>query len=300
MNKGTVFNIQKYSLHDGPGIRTTVFLKGCPLNCWWCHNPESKALAKQVTFTKKLCIGCESCLNRCENNAIDLSRENSIFDRGKCKRCGSCSEVCPTNAIKLLGKEMTVAEVVNEIEKDRVFYEESEGGVTFSGGEPLMQHDFLYQLLKKCKQKDLHTALDTSGFTDWHILEKAAKLTDLFLYDIKHMTNEKHLKFTGVSNAPILSNLQRLALVHSNIQIRLPIIPGINDDEENIVATGEFISAIGLRNVSILAYHHTGVDKYERIEEAYKLPNTLEPTHDEMQRIARILEAFRLIVRIGG
>ncbi|SDK01354.1 glycyl-radical enzyme activating protein [Natronincola ferrireducens] len=300
MQKGIVFNIQKYSLHDGPGIRTTVFLKGCPLNCWWCHNPESKNLGKQLIFVKSRCIGCGLCSNRCHNSAIDLIKESNNIDRQKCENCGMCAEACPTNAMELIGKEMTIEEVMKEIEKDRVFYEESKGGVTFSGGEPLVQWEFLYELLKKCKQQGISTAVDTSGFTSWNILEKISKLTDLFLYDLKHMKEEEHQRFTGVSNMTILNNLNKLALIHPNIHIRIPIIPGINNDEENIGATGKFISSLGLNRVSILPYHHVGMDKYNRIEEIYKIPEILEPSDEEMQGIAKVLKTFKLNVMIGG
>lgn len=300
MEKGIVFNIQKYSLHDGPGIRTTIFLKSCPLNCWWCHNPESKRLEKQVIFTKKRCIGCATCVSKCQEYAIDLIKENNIIDKEKCNDCGICTEVCPTNAIELIGKEMTVSEVMKEIEKDRVFYEESKGGVTFSGGEPLMQDKFLYELLKECKRKKIHTTVDTSGFASWSTLEKISKLTDLFLYDIKHMEEEKHLRFTGVSNIPIFKNLEKLVSTHPNIHIRMPIIPRMNDDKNNILATGEFISSLGLNKVNILPYHCVGVDKYKRIGEIYKIPEILEPTHEEMEAIKENLNLLKLNVIVGG
>jgi len=263
MTTGIVFNIQRYSIHDGPGIRTTVFLKGCPLNCWWCQNPESQ-----------------------------LSELEMIF--------GKCIEKCPALAREMIGEKLTTEEVIKEVEKDLVFYKESGGGVTFSGGEPLGQTEFLEELLNVCREKKIHTTVDTSGYISWEILNKISPKVDLFLYDLKLMDNERHKKYTGVSNEIILGNLEKLSSVHNNIFIRFPVIPGINDDYQNIKKTGEFLSSLKIAQVNLLPYHYIGMDKYKRVGRTYKLVDIQSPSEEKLSEISAILKKFNLNVKLRG
>jgi len=297
---GIVFNIQKYSIHDGPGIRTTVFLKGCPLDCWWCHNPESKKQGLEIIYWPQKCLGCGSCINVCPQKAIYMEGGSLEKNKELCLRCGKCSKFCPTEAMELVGKQMTIDQVMKEIEKDKIFYDESKGGVTFSGGEPLTQPEFLYGLLQRCKGQGIHTAVDTSGLASWEVLSKIIKGTDLFLYDIKHLDDEAHKKYTGVSNQLILGNLKKLAYEGAHINIRMPIIPGINDDDENIVNTALFITSLNINLVNILPYHHTGADKYGRLGELYRLSDVQSPSDERMLQIQKRMKEFGLNVRIGG
>ncbi len=300
MEKGIIFNIQKHSIHDGPGIRTTVFLKGCHLKCWWCHNPESINPKKEMIFWKDRCINCGDCQNACDVNGVEQNVHNHENDNKQCILCGKCVEVCPTEAREIIGKSMTIHEVLEEIEKDSVFYDETGGGVTFSGGEPLLQHEFLYDILRKCKEKGIHTAIDTSGYVTWDVFEKIVDYVDLFLYDIKHFDKNLHRKYTGVSNGLILENLEKLSTVHNNIIIRVPIIPSINDDKKNILKIGEFIQSLNLHDVNILPYHNTGMDKYERLNKGYKLSFLECPSKESMIKIKDLLDRFALSVKIGG
>ncbi len=301
MIKGIVFDIKKFSIHDGPGIRTTVFFKGCPLNCWWCHNPESQAVGLEMMFQAKRCIRCGACEAVCTQGAISQNGNLVFTDEEKCTLCGVCVESCYAEARETVGQEMTVAQVMAEIERDVIFYDESGGGVTFSGGEPLLQPDFLLALLQACKEREIHTALDTCGFASWETLDRVRGLVDLFLYDLKLMDGTKHQEFTGVPNDPILKNLQMLSTRGQNVILRLPIIPGLNDDEENIRQTGEFATtSLGLDRIDILSYHHTAVDKYNRLKRDYGLSQIRPPSNGRMAEIAQILHGFGLQVRIGG
>ena len=296
---GMVFNIQKYSIHDGPGIRTTIFFKGCPLACWWCHNPESLASNTQIVFLRNKCIGCGDCVTSCPHGAIAFS--GSIArDETKCRLCEYCVETCPTGAMEKIGQKKTVAEIMQAIEKDSVFYEESGGGVTFSGGEALNQLEFLDALLTACKAKRIHTALDTSGYAPWESIARIANKVDLFLYDIKLMDEAKHKKYTGVSNTLILDNLKRLAAGQRRVWIRIPVIPGINDDEKNITAIGEFLSSLNLQDVYLLPYHNIAIDKYARLGKPYPLPNLASLSDSQMDNVTQILKAFNLHINIGG
>lgn len=300
MITGTIFNVQKYSIHDGPGIRTTIFFKGCPLGCWWCHNPESLESKTEIIFLLNKCIGCQDCMKSCPNGAITFSDQGLKRDNTKCSLCLECVNICPTGATEQAGKKMTVEDVIKEIEKDRVFYEESGGGATFSGGESLLQIEFLDSILTACKSKGIHTALDTSGYAPWEAIVRIVDKVDLFLYDIKLMDEEKHKKYTGVSNKPILQNLKKLAAGNSNVWIRLPIIPGVNDDEENIEKTGAFISSLNLRDVFLLPYHTIAMDKYTRLGKIYQL-SALQPHSDkQMEDVSQKLKAFGLNVKVGG
>jgi len=300
-NTGIIFDIEKFSIHDGPGIRTTVFFKGCPLNCWWCHNPESQALEQEMWFWARRCIRCGACLPACTQGAISLLGDSTITDDALCTACGDCVQVCQADAREMVGRQVTVAEVTAEIEKDIVFYDESGGGVTFSGGEPLMQPGFLYALLQSCQEREIHTAVDTSGLAAWKTLQRISEKVDLFLYDLKLMDDEKHRQFTGVSNGLILSNLAALASQGNAITVRVPIVPGINDDDENISRIGEFAASLArVPSISILPYHQAGVDKYARLHKMYALPATQSPSDERVAEVAKTLQAFGLSVRIGG
>ncbi len=289
---GCIFDIMKYSVHDGPGIRTTVFLKGCPLNCWWCHNPEGQALKPEIMLWPNRCIGCGECQKACQFQAI-AHPEN-------CTQCGKCAEVCPAEARVLVGRTMSIEETLHEIEKDMVFYRQSGGGVTFSGGEPLMQPDFLEAMLKVCRQREIHTALETTGYARPETLLRLSSLVDLFLYDLKLMDDAAHRKYTGVSNRMIIENLKMLAENQARIIARVPIIPGINDDQKNINDIGELLTSLKLNEVHLLPYHRAGTDKYRRLNRTYLLPDLKEPTAAYMAVLANQLQKFGLTTKIGG
>lgn len=314
MKKGTIFNIQKFSVHDGPGIRTTVFFKGCPLECKWCHNPEGLACERELAIFQSRCIGCGMCIAACPNHAVELASPGTagktgkshtnvwvaLTDREKCTVCGKCADICPAQAREIAGRAVTSGWVMEQILKDRIFYDQSGGGVTFSGGEPFMQPEFLLELLMRCKDEDISTAVDTSGYVSWESIEQAAPLTDLFLYDIKIMDPARHAKYTGVPNQIILDNLAKLSRAHESIIARIPIIPGVNDDEANIESTGKFLSSLGITRVSILPYHNMGSDKYTRLGRIYAIKDTSRPQDEVMLKVKGELEKFGLAVKIGG
>jgi pyruvate formate lyase activating enzyme len=298
---GLIFDIKKYSIHDGPGIRTTVFFKGCPLSCWWCHNPESQATQREVMLHENRCIRCGACVDACPHHAITWIEGEPITDRAVCERCGTCRSACHAEARQIVGREMTVAEVMAEIEFDHAFYDESHGGVTFSGGEPLLQRDFLLALLQDCQAREIHTAVDTSGFAAWDTIDQIRPFTDLFLYDLKLINDERHREFTGVTNQPILRNLQQLSALGHSIVLRIPIISDINDDDESLQQLADFITALPQRHpIELLPYHHIAVDKYLRLGKPYRLFETRRPAVDRMQDIAQRLHQLDLQVTVGG
>lgn len=299
--EGQVFNIMKYAVHDGPGIRTTVFLKGCPLNCWWCHNPESQELKPQLTFFPNRCIGCMDCVSACKENAITVVDGKVITDLEKCKNNGDCTLVCFAEARQMAGKSMSVDEVVSQIKKDKIFYDESGGGATFSGGEPLMQSSYLLELLREMKNLGIHTTLDTCGYASSNILEEVAELTDLFLFDLKHMNTEKHEKYTGVSNTLILENLNMIHKMGKDIIIRIPIIPGFNDSKEELQDLKNYISTLqNIKEVNLLPYHSIGQEKYNRIGQTYKMKDVMEPSQEDMENAAKIIGECGVKIKIGG
>jgi len=258
-------------------------------------------MSAQGIYRKDRCIGCGECINVCPEGAIALSSSGVITDQSKCVHCGICAETCPAEARELIGKVVTVDHVVGEIKEDILFYDESGGGVTFSGGEPLMQPDFLLGLLDACGELDIHRAVDTTGYADAQLLLRVAERTELFLYDLKHMDSEKHKKYTGVPNEQILSNLELLAKHGAKINIRIPIIPGINTDDENIDRTGSFVSSLpGVHNISILLYHSAADGKYRKLGMEYRLGKVLPPSEDEMEAVSKRLENFGSHAKIGG
>ena len=301
VTKGTVFDIMHFSTRDGPGIRTTVFLKGCPLSCEWCHNPESQQLGPELMLRPNLCIACEACLPACPEGAISRQGDEYITDRSICNLCGICVEACNADARAIVGGEMSVAEVMAEIEKDVIFFDESGGGVTFSGGEALLQREFLLELLQACKQKGIATAVDTSGFATWQVIDSVRPFVDLFLYDLKVMDEEQHRKFTGVSNRLILANLRRLSELGHAIILRMPLIPGVNDSPEAIRAVGQFASSLpNLQHLEILPYHQAGVEKYRRLDKEYGLSDLVPPTGEHINAVAGELREYHLNIQVGG
>ena len=299
--KGLVFNIQRFSVNDGPGIRTTVFLKGCPLHCAWCHNPESISSKKELLLREDRCVRCGDCIAVCKNNAIRLENGNVVTTRELCLACGDCVEVCYADGRELMGKEMTTAEVMREIEKDKVFFDQSGGGVTFSGGEPLLQHEFLLSLLQACKKKFIHTSVDTSGYVSPAIFEPVSQCVDLFLFDLKTLDDAKHREYTGVSNRVIIENLRRLAQWHKHIIVRIPVIPGINDDTSNVQQVALFVSSLGtVSEIHLLPYHRIGIDKYHGLGRGELACAADSPSAEHMSRIAGTLRDRRLVVSIGG
>ena len=298
---GIIFDIKRYAIHDGPGIRTTVFFKGCPLRCRWCQNPESWDSEPELGLRVGRCRACQQCLEACENGAIEFSADRPVTDPSRCSRCGKCVEACPTGAREIIGRRVTVAEVLGEIEKDVVFYDQSGGGVTFSGGEPFMQADFLGELLLQCRAREIHTAVDTSGYAEPQVIERIAGYADLFLCDIKHMDSREHERLTGVGNQIILANIRQLAAAGRDVIIRLPLVPGFNDGEQNIAATGKFATALGgISRIDLLPYNRGGRQKSVRLTGGHKLIEFASPGDDQLAAVAKRLRSVEFNVRIGG
>jgi pyruvate formate lyase activating enzyme len=291
----------RFSVNDGPGIRTTVFFKGCPLSCLWCHNPESLQRATEIVLRDDRCIQCGECLTACTHGAISRDDGRVVTDRALCSRCGDCVAHCYADARELVGREMTPDDVMRQVLQDRLFFDQSGGGVTFSGGEPLLQHEFLLALLTASKQEGLHTVLDTTGHTTPQILERIAPLVDLFLYDLKMMDDAQHRSYTGVSNRLPLENLRHLVEGEKEIIVRIPLIPGVNDDSDNIRSSGELLASLhGIREVHVLPYHTTGVSKYHRIGKSYALSTLKPPDHDAVMRAIGVLRRYVPSVIVGG
>jgi len=297
---GLVFDIRRYAIHDGPGIRTTVFLKGCALTCAWCHNPESQAVGYEAMVREHRCIRCGACVDECGHGAITWTDGGPATDRARCTACGDCAAVCYAEARERVGRLMTVDEVLAEVAKDVPFYEESGGGLTLSGGEPMLQREYTTALLRGAKARGYHTALDTCGFAPWESFERLRGLVDVFLYDVKLMDDARHRRFTGVTNVPILENLQALSAHGHHIVLRVPVIPGVSDDAENLEALAVFAARLPhLAGVDILPYHPIGTEKYARLDRAYALPDTAAPSAQRMAEIARLLAGHGLRVNAG-
>lgn len=296
---GIIFDIKKYSIHDGPGTRTTVHMKGCPLSCWWCHNPESQSLAPAVLFRAEKCIACGACVEACPNGAISVVSGALVTDESLCGGCGVCCGACPPEARELCGRPYTVGELMAELSKDEIFFRT--GGVTFSGGEPFVQPEFLIDALDACGAQGYHRCVDTCGFTPKRYILDSVSRTDLYLYDIKHMDPEQHKKYTGVDNVVILENLAAITEAGAAVNIRVPFMPGINSGDENMRALGKFASRLrGVTGVNILPYHTVAKGKHERWHMDYKLNDLMPPTENQTRRAAQILEGFGLNVHIGG
>lgn len=300
-NKGLIFDIKKLAVHDGPGIRTTVFFKGCPLNCWWCHNPEAIHPDPELVWFEIKCIGCGECFAVCPQHVHEaLSDGTRAYHRERCLLCGKCVETCYAEALVMEGRKVTVEELMTELRKDIPFYENSGGGITLSGGEPLFQHEFVLSLLKQCKAEGLHTVLDTSGQASWEVFSEILPYVDLVLYDIKHMDDEMHRIHTGASNVLVLENLKKVGRSGAPIEIRMPIVPGINDAEEEILLAARFLTGIrSIRRVQLLPYHKLGQSKYRRLGKEYKLPEQKPPGRDQMEEIAAWIRPFGLEVEVG-
>jgi len=291
---GRVFNVQRYSLHDGPGIRTTVFLKGCPARCLWCHNPESQSFGPEVLVVETRCVSCGTCSTVCAHGAPPPG--SSL-----CTACGACVEACPAGARQLAGRETTVDAVMEEVLRDRVFYEESGGGVTFSGGEPLAQPEFLKALLEACRAAGLHSTVDTCGFGPRERLLALAPLVDLFLFDVKLVDDARHRAMTGLPAAPILENLRALAEVHRNVWVRIPVVPGHTDAEADLAATAALVAGLpGVRHVSLLPFHRTGAAKARRLGRAFPLESLAPPPAERLCALAAVFRDRGLTVTIGG
>lgn len=261
MKKGKIFNFQHFSVNDGPGIRTVVFFKGCPLDCIWCHNPESKCPEPEMLFYKSACTICGRCADVCINSVHHLIGSNHVIDKEKCIMCGKCTEICPSNAIETVGKEYSVDEVMYELSKDDIFFGK-DGGVTFSGGEPFMQFDFMYELLKKCKEKGYSVCIETSGFTTADNIIKAAEYTDCFLYDCKETNAHNHKKYVGSDNKRIVENLKILNEINAGVILRCPIIPGCNDNKEHFMKIGSIADRYdNILRIEIEPYHSLGERK---------------------------------------
>lgn len=289
---GTVFNTQKFSIHDGTGIRTLIFMKGCPLRCIWCSNPESQRPGPEVMFVRSKCTGCGKCAALCREAAVDDVTFD--IDRSRCVKCGLCTSKCYAGAKKMTGRQVTVREMMELIEKDRIFYTNSGGGVTVGGGEPAMQHGFVEELLKACRESHIHTAIETCGYGRWQDICGMFDNADQIFFDLKAMDPELHRRLTGVSNELILNNAEQAAARGKEVIFRIPLIPGCNDSLTNIEETGAFVGGLSGNgsNVSIevLPYHDLGRDKYRWLDMDYGLEDTGKPDATQVEELKTILK----------
>lgn len=304
MNQPLITNIQKYSIHDGEGIRTTVFFKGCPLTCSWCHNPETQSFSKQMLFQSERCTGCGSCVKSCKKEAITIKEGIAFTKETLCIQCGDCLDYCLQNIREISGKYYTVDELVKELEKDKAFYEQSQGGITLSGGEVLSQNiDYLVELLHRLKEKGYRVNIDTCGYAPFERLEQILPFVHTFLYDIKLMDSNLHKAYTGVSNDLILENLKKLSRKGALLWIRVPVVGGVNDTVENMEQIASFLKdeKILAKQIHLLPYHNTGSNKYARLSLNYAGEAYLTPTQKELNRFVAIFHTIGFSqVKIGG
>ncbi|MBN2325330.1 MAG: glycyl-radical enzyme activating protein [Spirochaetes bacterium] len=299
MDEGLIFDIKRLSTDDGPGIRTTVFMKGCPLRCDWCASPESLTTVPEISFNEDKCVRCGLCATVCSTGTQKIHGTRREIAWENCSHCGECVRVCPSTALRMIGRPVTVEELVAEVEKDRTFFENSGGGVTMSGGEPTLQLDFLERFLACCRGRGIHTALDTTGYIEWSRFEHIVDLVDLFLYDLKHVDDEAHKKLTGVSNRRILENLKKLVQRGKNVIVRIPVIPDRNDTQKNISQSRDFISSLGIRRVDLLPFNKAAGSKYRLIGKKYACED-LQPLPDgKMNRIKAEFDAAGIETSIG-
>lgn len=300
--KGMIFDIKRYAIHDGPGIRTTFFLKGCSLKCQWCHNPEGRGKKPEMMLYPLRCAEhCDECIGICPKNSLSKKTGSIEIEREKCDCCGECQKICVYEAIKVVGKEMSVEDIINEVEKDMIFFDDSKGGITFSGGEPLLQIDFLEAVLDRLKELAIHTAVDTSGFVSFESLAKVAEKVDIFLFDLKMMDDARHIKYTGVSNRKILRNLKKLSAEKTEISIRIPLIKGVNDDLKNISETAEFVRSLkNIREINLLPYHKGGFEKLRRLGKEKNGFIFETPSRKRIEEIKKIFKDYGFAVIMGG
>jgi pyruvate formate lyase activating enzyme len=302
MPESLIFDIKRYAINDGPGIRVVIFFKGCNLHCAWCHNPESISAKVEKMYAPAKCIKCGSCVEACPENAITLAAEGIITDPDLCKMCGKCADICPTKAIEMSGKVMSVTEIMDIIEKERIFFDQSGGGVTFSGGEPLVHTKMLIKLLDECGKKGIHRAVDTAGNVSTETILEVAKRTDLFLYDLKMMDLNLHRKWINADNEKILHNLKVLAEAGKHIIIRIPLIGGVNDTDKNIELSAKFISELAgeKKQVHLLPYHAIAENKYMKLGKSDDFEKLKEPDKGTLERaIARFAE-YGIVASVGG
>lgn len=299
--KGIIFDIKKFAVHDGPGVRSTIFFKGCPLRCLWCHNPEGMSPAPEImVFSQRCLASCRACITLCPQKALFKGKEGIVIRRDLCRACGLCAAACPAEALQMAGRVVSIDSVMVELAKDAVFYRGS-GGVTFSGGEPLAQIDFLEQVLLGAKMQGWHTAVDTCGHALFANFEKIIPLVDLFLYDLKIIDTNKHLRLTGLANGLILDNLVKLSALARSLAIRVPVIPGCNDSPVAMARMAGFCAALPVRHtVHLLPYHRGGGNKRQRLDHADPLPGARPPTAGKLHKIAEIFHRRKLAVTIGG
>ncbi len=302
MKTGLIFDIKKYAINDGPGIRLTVFFKGCNLSCKWCHNPESMSPKVQKMYNASKCIGALSCIANCPNNALVMTSEGIVTDFNSCNLCGKCAEVCPTKAFEMLGSSILISDLMKEIDNEAVFFDQSGGGVTFSGGEPLMHSEYLLEALKACGERMYHRVVDTTAFSSQEILLEVAKHTELFLIDLKVMKAEKHKAFTGVSNEKIVSNITELAKMDCEIIFRIPLIEGVNTSIENIQKTADFMNSLeGNRNViNLLPYHNIAENKHVKLGHLTHFEVFETPSDDKIKEIMLLFKNYGITATVGG
>lgn len=299
--EAAVMDLERFAIHDGPGIRTVVFLQGCPLHCPWCANPESQVMGAQLMYDETRCTGCGVCAGNCPALAIAFGEKRPRFYRERCINCGCCEKNCMQEAIRFSGKSMTAAEIMAVVLRDRDYYENSGGGVTFSGGEPFVQFPALLELLKRCREQGLHTAVETCGQTSLSNIRQAEPMVDLFLFDLKHVDEEKLKAYTGGDLQLIMKNLEYLAGVDGNkVILRVPVIPGFNHDSETMSEIIQTACRYGIKTLHLLPYHTLGIDKYKRLGREYPLPCRTFLKKEELNQYRVIGEESGLTVQIGG